>query len=178
MKRSLFGLGLLSVGLLFTGCHKPGAAKADAASGATSGTSLFQPYLDHAQPKLPTVKLWLGAEELTAEVAKTSTQIYTGMMYREKMGENEAMIFVFPEAAQRSFYMRNTLLPLSCAYIDPEGTIIEIHDLQPKDETPVNSKSGRIQFVLETRQGWFKRHRISPGTVIRTERGPLQMLTR
>ena len=70
--------------------------------------------------------------------------------------------------------MRNTVIPLSAAYIDPEGTILELHDLKPLEETPVEAGSDNIQFVLETPQGWFKKNNIGVGTVIRTERGSLQ----
>jgi uncharacterized membrane protein (UPF0127 family) len=69
--------------------------------------------------------------------------------------------------------MRNTRVPLSCAYIDPQGAILEIHHLVPLDETPVESKADNIQYVLETRQGWFERHNVNVGSNIRTEKGPL-----
>jgi uncharacterized membrane protein (UPF0127 family) len=64
-------------------------------------------------------------------------------------------------------------LPLSAAYIDPEGVILEIYDLQPHNTNSVVASSERVQFVLETNQGWFRRHNIAPGTVIRTEHGTL-----
>jgi len=131
-------------------------------------------YLDHAQPRLRTIKLWLGAQEMDAEMALTQTQIYTGMMYRKQMGTNDGMLFVFPRPDRKAFYMRNTVIPLSAAYIDPEGTILELHDLKPLEETPVEAATDNIQFVLETPQGWFKKNNIGVGTVIRTERGSLQ----
>ena len=126
-----------------------------------------------AQPKLHTVKLWLGDQELITEVARTQEQLNAGMMFRETMAENEAMIFVFPSPRRVSFYMKNTLVPLSCAYIDPEGVIQEIYDMTPKEEKPIVAKSAQVQFVLETRQGWFARHHISTGAVVRTEKGSL-----
>jgi uncharacterized membrane protein (UPF0127 family) len=120
------------------------------------------------------MKLYVGTEELMTELAMKPVEIYTGMMWRTNMPENEAMLFVFSSGEQRSFYMRNTLVPLSLAYIDPDGSILEIHDLQPRNETPVPSKASNVQFVLEVPQGWFKRHNIAPGTVIRTQRGELK----
>ena len=129
--------------------------------------------LDHAMPKLPTIKLWVGAQELETEIAVTPTQVATGMMFRQKMEENEAMLFVFAEPQPRSFYMKNCLVPLSAAYVDPEGVILEIVPLQPGVEEPVPSTSDKVQFVLETKQGWFERHKVSPGAVLRTERGSL-----
>jgi uncharacterized membrane protein (UPF0127 family) len=131
-------------------------------------------HLNYAQPKLPTIKVWLGAEELLTEVARTEVQIATGMMFRTTMAENEAMLFVFPYPDRRSFYMRNCTVALSAAYITPDGTIAEIVDLEPGNEIPVPSDSSNIQFVLEVPQGWFSRHNISPGAALRTEKGTLQ----
>ena len=84
------------------------------------------------------------------------------------------MLFIFPRPQQVAFYMRNTLIPLSAAYISSEGNILEIHDLQPKDEKPVPAKSDEVQFVLEVKQGWFERHKIPVGTLVRTEFGSFQ----
>jgi uncharacterized protein len=126
-----------------------------------------------AQPKLPTMKLWLGAEEVIAELALSGEQQTAGMMFRTNMAENEGMLFVFPEPYRASFWMMNTPLPLSAAYISREGVILEIHDLQPHDTNSVVAASDRVQFVLETRQGWFARHHIDTNTVVRTERGAL-----
>lgn len=151
-------------------------SKADATP-RLSSTSDIDPvhgHLLHAQPKLPTVKVWLGSEEMIAEIAREPVQIATGMMFRTNMAENEAMIFVFPFPDQKSFYMRNCTVALSAAYIEPNGTIAEIVDLQPHEETPVESKSSNLQYVLEVPQGWFSRHNVRTGMVIRTERGTLQ----
>ena len=106
-------------------------------------------------------------------MALTQTQVATGMMYRKQMGTNDGMLFVFPRPHRTAFYMRNTVVPLSAAYIDPEGTILELHDFKPLEETPVEARTENIQFVLETPQGWFKKNNIGVGTLIRTERGSL-----
>jgi uncharacterized protein len=127
-----------------------------------------------AQPRLQTLKLWLGPAEITAELALTQQQVQTGMMFRTAMGENEGMLFVFGRPHQAGFWMKNTKVPLSAAYIDPDGTILEIHDLQPHDTNSVVAATERVQYVLETPQGWFQRHNVSTGAVIRTERGSLQ----
>jgi uncharacterized membrane protein (UPF0127 family) len=131
-------------------------------------------YSDKPLPKLATVKLWLGKYELAAEIAASPQELATGMMYREAIGEDEGMLFVLPIPQRASFYMRNTKVHLSCAYIDAEGAILEIHDLEPHNEEPVFAKSSNIQFVLETKQGWFERHGVAIGTVIRTEHGSLR----
>jgi len=102
----------------------------------------------------------------------------TGMMFRTHMGTNEAMLFVLPVAQQASFYMRNTLIPLSCAYINHEGVILEIHDMNPKDETLIMSATANIRYVLEVNRGWFETNHVGPGTVLGTEKGQLSGLVR
>ena len=155
------------------GCQKPAAAP------PPPPPTPAQPALPtKAQPTLRTTKLWLGSEELITELALTGEQQQAGMMFRTNMAENAAMLFVFPIPHRTSFWMMNTVLPLSAAYIDPEGVIAEIHDLQPRNTNSVVADSERIQFVLEVNQGWFQRHHISTGTLVRTESGPLQSLVR
>ena len=107
------------------------------------------------------------------ELALTAEQQTAGMMFRTNLAENAGMLFVFPGPHQASFWMKNCPLPLSAAYIDPEGVILEINPLQPHNTNSVVAASDRVQFVLETNQGWFERHRVTPGMVIRTERGSL-----
>jgi uncharacterized membrane protein (UPF0127 family) len=152
--------------VLLWGCGKPAAAPTPPATPPGPPTA--------AQPKLQTMKLWLGSEELVSELALTEMQQRTGMMFRTNMAENAGMLFVFGAPHRASFWMMNTVLPLSAAYIDPEGVILEIHDLQPHNTNEVVAASSRVQYVLETNQGWFKRHNIREGMVIRTERGTLQ----
>ena len=133
-----------------------------------------KPVAGQPQPKLPTLKLWLGPHEMITELAITPAQKQAGMMFRTNMAEMEGMLFVFPQAHQAAFWMKNTTLPLSAAYLDPDGVIAEIRELKPRDEMTVVAKSDNIQYVLETNHGWFERNRIGVGTVIRTERGSLR----
>ncbi len=162
-------LGMLALALavgVVAGCNKPAAAP--------GGPEAAIPGLPtQAQPKLQTMKLWLGAEEIMAELALTYEQRLTGMMFRTNMAENEGMLFVFGAPDRVSFWMKNTKVPLSAAYIDAKGVILEIHDLQPMNTNTVVAASARVQYVLETRQGWFQRHNIGPGVIVRTERGKL-----
>jgi uncharacterized membrane protein (UPF0127 family) len=125
------------------------------------------------QPKLPTLTLWVGTNEVHAEIAQTLPQIMTGMMWRTNMDESDGMLFVFGQPQRVGFWMRNTLLPLSCAYIDPDGTILELHDMQPRDENPITAATDQVQFVLEMKQGWFDRHHVKTGVAIATDRGTL-----
>lgn len=160
-----------------SGCQdgKPG----NAGSAPTSAPPTLVPmpaYLPHAQPRLQTMKLFVGLKEITAELALKPVEIYTGMMWRTNMLDGDGMLFVFGDATPRAFYMRNTLVPLSLAYIDPDGVIQEIHDLQPRNETSVPSKAENIQYVLEVPQGWFARNQIVPGTVVRSQYGELKKI--
>ena len=163
------------------GCQKSGmnAAVSTAHTNALASTNAVvpedsnQPYLNHAQPKLRTERLWIGAKEMTSEIAMTMREVSTGMMFRKEIGDNEGMLFVFGRPHRAAFYMRNTVVPLSAAYIDPNGAILEIHELKPLEEAPVTAESDQVQFVLETKLGWFEKNGIAPGTIIRTEAGSL-----
>jgi len=166
MKRLLL-IGLIAVAAL-AGCNKSSSPPPPVA--AASGP----PLPTRAQPRLRTIRLWLGAAELTTEMALTDEQVMTGMMFRTNMDEMAGMIFVFPRPYQAGFWMKNCPLPLSCAYMTPDGAIAEIHDLQSQDTNAVVADSHQIQFVLEVNQGWFVRHHVEKGTFVRTERGTLQ----
>jgi uncharacterized membrane protein (UPF0127 family) len=126
------------------------------------------------------MKLWLGSQEIVAELAVSYPQVITGMMFRKEIAESEGMLFVFgldrrlPGPHRASFYMRNTLIPLTCAYMDSEGVILEIHDMKPLDESPIEAHSDNIRYVLEMKQGWFERNKVAVGSVVRTEIGSLQ----
>jgi uncharacterized membrane protein (UPF0127 family) len=115
----------------------------------------------------------VGAEELITEMALTGSQQMTGMMWRTNMPENTAMLFAHPVPRPAGYWMKNCYVPLSIAYLDTEGVILEIHDMQPHDTNSVVSAATNVRFALETPQGWFQRHNVSTGAVVRTERGSL-----
>lgn len=125
------------------------------------------------QAKLPTIKLDVGGKEMVSEVAADDRTRQMGMMFRETMGKDEGMIFVFPAPYQASFWMKNTFVPLDAAYIDSRGVILEIHKLMPLNEDSVAASSDQVQYVLETPQGWFERNGVKVGALIVTEHGPL-----
>jgi uncharacterized membrane protein (UPF0127 family) len=126
-----------------------------------------------AQSKLQTMKLWVGPEEMIVELALTAEQQRAGMMFRTNMAENAGMLFPLAVTQRASFWMKNCPLPLSAAYINPEGVIQEIREFQPHNTNAVVAASNNIRFVLETPQGWFQRHNVNTGMVVRTERGTL-----
>ena len=128
----------------------------------------------HAQPKLPTIKLWMGSEEVAAELALTEEQQRVGMMFRTNIEENSGMLFVFAGPSRQSFWMKNCPESLAGAYIDPNGRILQLIDMHAQDETPIVARSVDVQYVLEMKEGWFKRHNIVEGTLIRTEKGSLR----
>ena len=158
---------LLSVAAaLLTGCGQKTSPAPDAAPAPDNGPQ-------HAQPKLRTMKIYLGPEVFDAELALSQKEIMTGMMFRTNIQETDAMLFVLPYTDRASFWMTNCPESISAAYINPDGVIEEIHHLEKNDNTGVKSASVNIRFVLETRDGWFTRHNIPPGTVVTTEKGPL-----
>ena len=175
MKGSYFAAFALVGALSLAGCGEAGDQASSATPVSGSNSSATAPDLripTQAQPKLQTLKLWIGPKAMTTELALTQVQVMTGMMFRTNMGADDGMLFVFGGPDYRAFWMMNTLVPLSAAYIAPDGTILEIHDMQPHDTNSVVSASRNIQYVLETPQGWFRSNNISPGTVVSTELGP------
>ena len=159
------GVGILA------GCEK--SAGSPPASSANADLIPQHSLPTEAQPKLPTVKLYVGAEQMDAEMCVTSRQTETGMMFRKSMGTNDGMLFNLGYPQQAAFWMKNCFVPLSVAYINSEGVIEEIHPLQVQDTNNVVSTATNIRFALETPQGWFDQHHVTTGMVIRTERGTL-----
>lgn len=168
---------LLLTGFLaaFTaGCDGTKVESKSAATPAAPTNAPRQYHLDHAQPKLATVKLWVGPKEVEAEMCLTLQQLATGLMYRPGIKDELAMFFVFPEPQRAAFYMKNVGFDIDAAYIDADGIIQEIVRLKKMDITPVPSKSEAIQYVLETSLGWFERNGIKPGTMIKTSKRTLR----
>jgi uncharacterized membrane protein (UPF0127 family) len=108
------------------------------------------------QPTLPTTRLTAGMHIITAELATTPQSRTIGMMFREKTAPNHGMLFVFEYKAQQCFWMRNTPLPLSIAFIEDDGTILQINDMAPKNDA-LHCSQRPVRFALEMEQGWFAR---------------------
>ncbi|MBV8216424.1 MAG: DUF192 domain-containing protein [Verrucomicrobia bacterium] len=113
-----------------------------------------------------TSQIHIGDETLDVELAETSQQLSKGLRFRETLGEGAGMLFIFPKPQRLSFWMKDASIPLSIAYIQPDGKIVQIRKMQPYDETPVNSLSDAVSYALLVNQGWFERHGIAAGTVI------------
>ena len=167
MKRTGF-IAFFLIATLLAGCKKPAETAPPPPSPGNSVPT-------HAQPKLPTTRIYLGAETLDAELALTGEQEQTGMMFRTNIQETDAMLFVLPEPirAPNGFWMTNCPVSLSAAYIGPDGVIEEIHHLEKNDNVPIVATNNNIVFVLEVSDGWFQRHNVGVGTVIRSQKGSL-----
>ena len=112
---------------------------------------------------LPTIRLSAGIHNIQAQLAQTPDQRATGLMFRSSMATNEGMLFAFDAPATQCFWMKNTLLPLSAAFIADNGTVINIEDMKPQTLDSHCSKQP-VRFVLEMNQGWFEKRGIKPGS--------------
>ena len=111
---------------------------------------------------LPRVTLNAGMHLIQAQVAQDFEQRQIGLMWRKEMPQNEGMLFVFEQAAVQCFWMRNTLLPLSAAFVADDGTIVNLADMKPQSDDSHCSKKP-VRFVLEMNQGWFAKRNIQAG---------------
>jgi uncharacterized protein len=117
---------------------------------------------DGPNPRLPSTTIQAGIHLITAEVASDVGTRSKGLMHRTKLGNNQGMLFVFEQKAQHCFWMRNTLIPLSIAFLEEDGTILNIENMQPKsDQSHCPLKATR--FALEMDQGWFAKKGIVIG---------------
>jgi uncharacterized membrane protein (UPF0127 family) len=115
---------------------------------------------------LKVVQLKIANSSLFAEVADTPQTSANGLMFRDSLPDDHGMLFILEKPETASFWMRNTKIPLSIAYVDSAGKILEIRSLKPLDETPVPSASSEVAFALEVNDGWFTRNGISTGATV------------
>jgi len=111
---------------------------------------------------LPRVQLTAGDHAIEVYVARSAEERALGLMHRRDLPENEGMLFMCDACAVLSFWMKDTPLPLSIAFVGDDGTILKIADLQPHDLEPESSEHP-VRFVLEVNQGWFRERGIGPG---------------
>ena len=115
-----------------------------------------------ATAELPRMELTAGFHRISAEVAYTEPTRQKGLMERRSMAPHEGMLFVFERAMPFCMWMRNTYIPLSVAFIDGKGVILNIEDMKPQTENP-HCASGDAKYALEMNQGWFATRKIGPG---------------
>jgi uncharacterized membrane protein (UPF0127 family) len=114
------------------------------------------------QTTLPRVKLGAGMHQIDAQVAAAPDERMTGLMYRKEMPQQEGMLFVFEYPSQQCFWMKNTLLPLSAAFVADDGTIVNIEDMAPQTlDSHCSLKP--VRYVLEMNKGWFAKKGIKAG---------------
>ena len=114
------------------------------------------------QPRLRSIDLTAGIHLIKAELAITPEQQQTGMMFRREMGTSEGMLFVNDEPAQRCFWMRNTLLPLSIAFIADDGTIVNLAEMDAQSDQS-HCSARPVRYALEMNRGWFAKRGIKAG---------------
>ena len=113
--------------------------------------------------KLASIRLNAGMHLIQAEVAQTPEERTIGLMFRKTMGANDGMLFAFDEAAPQCFWMKNTLLPLSAAFVSDDGVVVNIEEMKPQTlDSHCSAKP--VRFVLEMNQGWFAKRGIKSGT--------------
>ncbi len=118
-----------------------------------------------AQAAMPQVELTINKHALTAEVASNDANRMQGLMHRRMLPENRGMLFVFPNIAHHGMWMMNTFIPLSVAFIDDAGAIINIEDMQPHTRDS-HSAASPARYALEMNLGWFRKRGIKPGMKI------------
>ena len=135
------------------------------AIGLISWAALLGPF-SHAQTApqmdLPRSKLSAGMHLIDAQVAATPEQRSTGLMFRREMPMAEGMLFVFEQASPQCFWMKNTLLPLTAAFVADDGTIVNLADMKPQT-TDSHCSAQPVRYVLEMNQGWFAKKGIKAG---------------
>jgi uncharacterized protein len=151
----------LSVSLLAAGIRKFTMA-CIAMSCAAAVAAQDAPQLD-----LERVKLAAGMHRIDAQVAATPEQRQTGLMHRREMPQHEGMIFVFDQPAKQCFWMKNTLLPLSAAFIADDGTIVNIEDMKPL-ALDSHCSVQPVRYVLEMNKGWFAKKGIKAGAKLQS----------
>lgn len=131
-----------------------------AAAATLAGTATLafaQPQLD-----LPRVPITAGMYRIDAQVAATPQQRQTGLMFRENLPQQEGMLFVFEEPAVQCFWMKNTLVPLTAAFVADDGRIVNLADMQPQT-TDSHCSEAPVRYVLEMNQGWFAKKGLRKG---------------
>ncbi len=118
-----------------------------------------------AQGGLPRAELAAGFHRIVAEVAATQAERSQGLMHRQRLGANEGMVFVFPATATHCFWMKNTPLPLSIAFLDEQGRIVSVAEMAPHSEES-HCPAQPARFALEMNAGWFAAKGLKPGAVI------------
>jgi uncharacterized protein len=112
---------------------------------------------------LPQIRLNAGIHNINAELAATPEQREIGLMFRTALGANDGMLFVFERASEQCFWMKNTLIPLSVAFVAEDGSVVNIEAMKPQT-LDSHCSTQPVRFVLEMNDGWFAKRGIKPGS--------------
>jgi uncharacterized membrane protein (UPF0127 family) len=118
---------------------------------------------DTPQTDLPRLALTAGIHRIDAQVAATPSQRQIGLMWRRDMPQNEGMLFIFEQPSVQCFWMKNTLLPLTAAFVADDGSIVNLADMKPQT-TDSHCSAKPVRYVLEMNQGWFARRGLAAGS--------------
>jgi len=118
--------------------------------------------LGQAQLNLPRITLTAGMYRIDTQVAITPEQRALGLMFRREMPHHEGMLFVFEDPNRQCFWMKNTLLPLTAAFVADDGRIVNLVDMKPRSEQS-HCSAEPVRYVLEMNQGWFAKKGIRAG---------------
>jgi uncharacterized membrane protein (UPF0127 family) len=118
--------------------------------------------LAHADVAFKTMTIKVGPHPLKVEIAAAEPERMQGLMFRDKLGRNDGMLFIFDEDAYHSMWMKNTLIPLSVAFVDSDGRILNILDMQPRT-LDTHMAAGPARYAIETNKGWFEDNKVKPG---------------
>ena len=116
--------------------------------------------------KLPSIKLSAGIHVINAELASTPEQREIGLMFRPTMGANDGMLFVFDRPGQQCFWMKNTMIPLSAAFVADDGSIVNVEAMKPQT-LDSHCSTQPVRFVLEMNDGWFAKRGVKPGDKVK-----------
>ena len=122
----------------------------------------FAIFAADAEVTFRTGKVAVAGHPLKVEIASSDPQRMQGMMFRKKLGPDDGMLFIFEEPAYHSMWMKNTLIPLSVAFLDAEGRILNILDMEP-ETLDTHTAAGPAVYAVETNKGWFAAHRVKAG---------------
>lgn len=129
----------------------------------TPSASALSPSEVQQPQQLPSIALRAGMHLIKAEVAQRPHELMIGLMWRKSMGPNEGMLFVFPQAGKQCFWMKNTLIPLSIAFLADDGHVVNVDEMQPQTTVSHCSKEP-VRYVLEMNKGWFAKKGIQAGS--------------
>jgi hypothetical protein len=115
-----------------------------------------------ADAALKTIHVKVGSHPLAVEVAATENERERGLMFRDKLGRDAGMLFVFDDPGYYAMWMKNTLIPLSVAFIDADGVILNIVDMEPQT-LDSHAAAGPAVYAIETNKGWFAAHKVKAG---------------